>query len=300
MCVEVKRRFLDKKEASIWLANNAPVLDAEKIYTVQELYEGWSAVHYAKISKKKSQAYSAAYRNCESIKNRSWDSLSLAELQSCVNLAKDSHNQRKAVKIVLHQIEDYALKNEYATKRMTEFIEIPAEVKPDKHPFTREEIKKLFDGYNKGIRFAGAVLIMIHTGMRYGEITTIKPENIHLDEGYLMGGIKTAAGKEGEILILDAIKPMVKDLMLPMNELGQYSQTTFVKNFNKALEECGCGHHTTHECRHTTATLLAEEGVQPGIIKEIMRHTNYNQSMQYTHISRKLKTEELNKIITEV
>ena len=41
-----------------------------------------------------------------------------------------------------------------------------------------------------------------------------QPENIHLEESYLLGGIKSEAGKEGEILLLDEIKPLVQHLMI--------------------------------------------------------------------------------------
>lgn len=37
---------------------------------------------------------------------------------------------------------------------------------------------------------------MIYTGFRIGEVFTILKENVHLDEGYIIGGIKTEAGKD--------------------------------------------------------------------------------------------------------
>jgi len=50
---------------------------------------------------------------------------------------------------------------------------------------------------------------MLYTGMRSGEIRSIKKENIFLDENYMIGGIKTEAGK-GRII---PIHPKIKDLI---------------------------------------------------------------------------------------
>lgn len=53
----------------------------------------------------------------------------------------------------------------------------------------------------------------------------------------------------------------------------------------------------THECRHTTATMLAKSGVQPAIITDIMRHTSYTQTMDYTHTGREDMIKGIEKII---
>ena len=69
-----------------------------------------------------------------------------------------------------------------------------------------------------------------------------------------------------------------------------------LEDFDRLLEDLGIQPHTPHECRHSTATLLAEAGVQPAIIQSVMRHTRYSQSAEYTHIGRKAKIDALNVI----
>ena len=51
-----------------------------------------------------------------------------------------------------------------------------------------------------------------------------------------------------------------------------------------------------HCCRHTCATVLAEENVPAAIIKEILGHANYATTLGYTHISIDKKIEAINKI----
>lgn len=286
-----KGGFKTKKAAYDWLADNPAIRTVSKRSTIGELYADWSAMHYDKISSKKAQAYAAAWRCCERIKAYTWDEVTLAQLQACVDKAKATHNQRKTVKTVLRAIEGYAVKNGITERQIASFLEVPSATKPQKVPFTDDEIRRVWEAY-KTDPFAGAVLIMLYTGMRYGEISTIRPEDIHLDEGYLMGGKKTELGKASEILIIDKIKPIVREHMKMRNEYAM-SSTAFRKHFD-AVD--GCQGHKPHECRHTTATLLAKANIPPAVISAIMRHTNYQQTLEYTHISREEKRAALAEI----
>lgn len=288
-CLSVtKGGFKTKKEAQQWLNGHA-VLDAcSKRQTIGETYAEWSALHYDKITKKKAQAYQAAWKNCTSIQNLYWDELGLAQMQRCVDSAINTHYQRKTVKTVLRAIEDHAVRNGLTNRQLSQYLQIPPKEKPQKRPFTPEEIQRVWEEYETN-PFAGAVLVMLYTGMRYAEISGIRPENIHLDEGYMLGGVKTELGKSGEILIIDRIKPIIRDHMLQRNEY-HLSSEGFRKKFNQLAS---CAGHKPHECRHTTATLLAEADIQPAVIAAIMRHTNYNQTLEYTHVSRRAMIDAL-------
>ena len=88
----------------------------------------------------------------------------------------------------------YALKNDIADKDYAEFVELPKKEKSKKEAFSPADIVKLWEDYERGNSFNGYILIMIFTGMRYGEISTIQKRNVHLPEQYIVGGIKTEAG----------------------------------------------------------------------------------------------------------
>ena len=51
---------------------------------------------------------------------------------------------------------------------------------------------------------------MIYTGLRPTELLEIQTENVHLDEKYMVGGMKTEAGKDRIISLNDKIIPLVK------------------------------------------------------------------------------------------
>lgn len=277
--------FKTKADAKLWLANNTAVKPTAEKMTVGQTHTEWERYHLDNISEKKAQNYKSVWKYFKSIEALYWDELTVAMLQDCVNKSKDSHSTRKVLKTVIGSVESYAVKNGLTTRKLASYIEIPSAVKPDKKAFTDAEIKRVWADYENGNSFAGAVLIMLYTGMRFGEISTIQPKNIHLKDGYMMGGIKTDLGRTGEILIIDKIKPIVRDHMQFKNEYALSSEG-FRKKFNQVD---GCQGHTPHECRHTTATLLASMNVAPAVISAIMRHTNYQQTLEYTHITREEK-----------
>ena len=215
-----------------------------------------------------------------------------------INEQKETYAVRKIFKSVYSMCSLYAIRNGWATTNYAELCELPPEAKPNKRPFSADEVKRVWAQWDATHNlYAGACVIMIYTGMRWGEISTILPENIHLTDGYLTGGIKTDAGKTGEILLIDRIRPIVAEVMLPVNRVAQLSSEGFRKGYNAMLEAAGVERHTVHECRHTTATMLAQEGVQPGVISAIMRHTSYAQTLEYTHVTRDVKLAELEKIV---
>ena len=138
---------------------------------------------------------------------------------------------------------------------------------------------------------------MIYTGMRYGEISTVLIKNVHLDEKYLVGGIKTEAGKNRAIPISDKILPIVKAICEKGGEkLLDIPEKKFYTQFSDALKYTGVSVHPPHSCRHTCATALAEEGVQPAIIQQILGHTDYQTTLGYTHVDVAPLIDAINKI----
>ena len=296
---KTKSGFRTKREAYEWCALNSSFAVEHTSPTFAQVYNEWSAAHYSTISEKKANSYKHVYESSTALYGKKFNEIGIRHFQAIVNEQKDSYYARKLYKSVYSMMSDYAVRCGYTAVNYAELIELPKMSKPDKRPYTPEEVEKVIDYYNRtGNLFAGSALIMIFTGMRWGEISTIKPEHIHVDEGYLTGGIKTDAGKQGEILLIPEIRPIVRALMLPENRIAAYTSEGFRKGYNKMLADAGVDRHTVHECRHTTATMLAHVGVQPAIISAIMRHTSYTQTMEYTHVAREIKTKNLQKIYT--
>ena len=292
--VAKKAGFKTKKAALEWLTT--PNKPTPATVTFTEIYEEWKGTHYPSVTQKRRQILTAAYNSCSKLHNEYWKDIGLKEMQAAVDGLSDKYYPRKNLKALFAGMSEYAVIAGYAEKSVAEYVKLPPEPTPHKVPFTAAEAERIWAHYNgTGDVYAGATLMMIYTGMRLGELLKLDKENVHLEQGYMLGGIKTAESKAGEIIIIERIKPIVQRLIVD-EELKPMSDTSFRKHFDTMLEELGIPAHTPHECRHSTATLLAEAGVQPAIIQAIMRHTRYSQSAEYTHIARKVKIDALNEI----
>lgn len=289
--------FRTKRDALEWCALNGRKAGFDSQKTFSDIWDEWSSIHLNTISYKKAVDYRRVYEESKRLHGKRFADLRVADFQSVAD-QKETYYGRKLFKTVYSLMSAYAIRNGYASVNYAELIELPPLIQPNKKAFSEEEVDLLWKHYEKEHDiFSGGALIMIYTGMRWGEISTIDPCDIHIEEGYMMGGIKTEAGRAGEILIVDRIKSVVAEIMIPKNRIAEYTSEGFRKGYNKVQAELGIDRHTVHECRHTTATMLALEGVHPATISAIMRHTNYSQTMQYTHVNRDEKLRNLSKIL---
>ncbi len=291
-----KSGFKTKREALEYLPKLREAPNIEKI-KFNKLYEMWKNTHFLTIGKSKQQSYNTAYKRCSSLYFKNVDEIKLDDMQKVVDNCPGAYYPKQDIKVLLNNVLRYGVMNEYCKVNYAEYIKLPPLEKSKKTAFTDEEIKNIWAIYNKGNTFSGYILIMIYTGMRYGEISTIRKEDIHIAERYMMGGIKTDAGKDRQILISEKIAPIVERFYnICDKKLLEMSEEDFYNRFKAALNEAKTRPLTPHCCRHTFATLMAKAEVQPSIIKEAAGHANYSTTLGYTHIPLKTKLEAVNKI----
>lgn len=281
-----KRGFKAKKDAIAYLPLLVfgPDVEAEKRITFAHLYEEWSAKHYEKLSDSKITAYKIAYKRCKPLYPLMWRTITLKQMQAVVD-SLPSYYTKRDVKLLLSLMGEYAEKNEYADKNRGKLIDLPPLDTKEKEAFTVEEVKALWTDYENGNTFTGYALVMIYTGMRFGELKDVLVENIHLEEGYLTGGKKTEAGKTRPIILTDRIKPVVERLIEGKKaKLVEMHPDRFRAEFDAMTARAGVRPLKPHSCRHTFCTMLALAGVQPGIIQKVAGHTSYNTTATYTHL----------------
>ncbi len=74
--------------------------------------------------------------------------------------------------------------------------------------------------------------------------------------------------------------------------------TDVKKGFKKARENAGIRNFRFHDLRHTTATRLAENGVDAFTIAEILGHSDLRMTKRYTHSTSKSKRQAINSLET--
>lgn len=285
--------FEKQQEAEMALAEynaNPYDIDTAKI-TFKQLYDKWSSEHFKKVGRTSIEHYDLAFRYCKEIHNMRFIDIRLNHLQGIIDNLGKPYPTRRMTKLLMSQLFRYAIKNDIVEKEYSKYVDLgKPSPREEKKIFTREEIDKLFKYVDK-LEYVDTVLIMIFTCMRIGELVTIKTENVHLKERYMIGGIKTQAGKNRIIPINNKILPFIEKWYNPNNEYlitndkGEQMQHQNYRRekFKNIMEKLKMD-HTPHECRHTGISLLDSAGANKLCVKRIVGHSSKDITEDvYTH-----------------
>ena len=164
-------------------------------------------------------------------------------------------------------------------KNYAEFVKIGERPQSNIHKaFSKMEITTLFNSVFSE-PWADTVLIMIYSGLRPSELLSIRTENVFLSEAYMIGGLKTKAGKERIIPLNNKVLPFVRKRYNPNNEYlitnsgKMVLYKTYKENFKAMMNRLGM-EHLPHDGRHTFASLADTAGMNKIAIKKIMGHAS--------------------------
>ena len=245
-------------------------LSADKL-TFAQAYEMWSARHYPTVSDPLAKRYTQMYTICAPIADKPLANLKLIHLQALVD-AQPKYHTRSHLKLLMSQVYDFAIQRDIIATNYAARVDTgkdPGVQNPHK-PFAPDEITALWARSDEPIpRLA---LILIYTGMRVGELAEMRTANVHLDERYMIGGLKTDAGKNRIIPIHHKILPLIAQLYDPAAEyliMPHRVANAYQRPFTAAIPG-----HRTHDCRHTFASLMDVAGANRSALKRIMGHSN--------------------------
>ena len=229
---------------------------------------------------------------------------------------KDGHEEpisprtAKRIFIMMQSVFHYAIKQRIIKDNPCDGVELPRKdsTQEEKRKFlTEEEFPKfleMFDGEKSD--FDRMILILLHTGMRSGELLGLQWNDIDFDRKLIfinhtlsdVGGIhflttpKTKGSKRiitmnstvTELLKIQKKYELEKRMMLKEFEhpemiftsnLGNYKDRSSLNtSFKKRLKGTGFEFMTLHCLRHTNATLLLNSGVDIKIISEHLGHSD--------------------------
>ena len=182
---------------------------------------------------------------------------------------------KRGIRGTLVQMYKYAVTNEIVSKNYAEGIELTEKAEAVGAIFTDEEIKTLWK--HKDDKVVQRILILIYTGMRVGELLALKREDLHLEDGYAIGGSKTEAGRDRIIPFHKEILPLVKEQLGNNNYVtstthGKLSYTTMSRHFTTVMEELNMK-HKIHDTRKTAVSIMHTAGIPMEIIRKIVGHS---------------------------
>jgi len=248
--------------------------------TVAEIYTMWSKIHYKRVGEAAVKLYTYMWKRFADVADLPIRELRTAHIQEIVNAGK-SKSACEITKVMAVMLCKFAMENDIVQKNYAEFVKVPKFEKKEKRIFTKEEREKLWGCSND--KRVQAVLFMIYTGFRIGEIVKLRVEDVHIKEGYIVGGEKTKAGKERIVPIpqnIPELKLFVNEWMASASDSRLFPLTTArfrTDVFNEALLIAGIDPKglTPHATRHTFASISAAAGIQPENLQKIIGHANY-------------------------
>lgn len=281
-------------------------------YTLAQMKELWQKEHYPKITEAGALCYEFAWKKIpEEMKEKKFLDLTYADWQSVVDEVRKSglsFSSQKRIKNFCGQLYKCAIKEGICEKNFAYMIEMSKNIPVvEKTVFTSEELKKLWT--HKTSENVMLVLILIYTGVRVSELLRVRrEEDVFLADNYfIIRQSKTYAGTNRPIPIHKFILPFIKyfyelsykrgSVYLFCDRHGEMLTYRFFRyHFKKVMERFGFN-HTIHECRHTFASLLDDNGANEMCIKKILGHAGFGVTKKvYTHKNLEQLFEAINTI----
>lgn len=255
--------------------------------TLADVFKAWADKKFPTLSKRSADNYASIFKKCANLYNMPFREIKTTHLQAVID--ENKHLAAVALlKILFTHLYGYAIKNDIIEKDYSQFLEAPAQRQLEqKTPFSLQEVATLWE--HKDDPTAKVVLVLLYTGMRISELLKMEVENVNVADGYMIGGVKTEAGKNRIIPIHADIMPIIqaqllhgKKYLFPAKRGGRLAYSTFRADFALLMKKLNM-EHTLHETRHTFISQADRCGINSTILKRIVGHANGDITLHYTH-----------------
>lgn len=252
--------------------------------TLNFLYKKWLPTRLGLVSRSAIESYKIAYDHIQSIVTIPINLLKYSDMQSIIDDMRSkglSYASVKKVRTLLSLLIKYAQVNDIPITDYSKHLNLGQNVATiNRKPFTRQQINKLWCSPLN----TNGVLVLLYTGMRCGEMLALTKKNINLKQRTIsIRKSKTISGIR-IIPIHHRIYPIIEQLYQSSNsQLFNITYPQFRSQFKKLMKSINCT-HTTHDCRHTVASLLDRYGANPNAVRSILGHKTGDITIKvYTH-----------------
>jgi integrase len=239
--------------------------------TFADMFERWKASKEDELTRVNLMAYEAAFNNSKVLHNLEFVKIRAEHLKNCMKACSKSHATKSKMKQLWNQMYNYAVENDLKVTNYSQFVKLKADAPKDKKIFTATEVTEL---WNRQSDVVEITLILLYTGLRVGELLEIELENVHLEDRYMIGGLKTDAGRNRVIPIHERVVPFIERRLATNNkylvefEGHKYSYNTFRTHWK---QEFGTKHNC-HDTRKSCISFLHEKEVPIETIRVIVGH----------------------------
>lgn len=252
--------------------------------------------------------YEIIYRNhLKSLDSMELKDIRPLDIRACVNSGK-SQNRKRKIHFLLHRIFDEAVINDYLDFNPSDKLRPPKRISKEVQCFTSAEVNSILeDVYND--RTALMIAIVLHTGLRRGELLALTWEHINFDERYILVCQSVVRGENG--FYVNETTKSRKDRIIPMNDYSyelfkiQYGSVgwgicspyvfpgkdparplsfkSYAKYYKAYLQKKGIRYLTPHKLRHTFGTFCLRSGADVETVRQLLGHSDITTTQIYVH-----------------
>ncbi|GCE18661.1 tyrosine-type recombinase/integrase [Dictyobacter kobayashii] len=237
-----------------------------------------------------------------------------------------------AIHGMLHTALDKAVRLGLVSRNVCKMVSPPRVVRKEITPLSAEQARKLLEaakGHPQEVLF----ILALSTGMRRGELLGLKWKNVDLvsgvlrirqalvrmptGQGYQLAETKTAKSRRSLVLTAPAVEALKKHKAVQQQwkeaagpfwhdndfvfckAMGEHLDPGYdvLVQLKMLLKKAGLPEIRFHDLRHSTATLLLEQGTNPKIVQEILGHSQISMTMDiYSHVLPTMQMDAMSKL----
>ena len=230
----------------------------------------------------------SAYNHCAKLGGLKYNQIKSYQMQDCIDGCGKGYSTQGAIKNLWGHLDRFAMELDIIQKQCSDLLTSAPIPETTKQIFTDDEVQRLWD--NQTLEWADSVLFFLYTGFRISEMIGLKTANIDLNAGTMIGGVKTAAGKNRLVPIHSKIQTIVQRRFEQSKSgyLFEYNgkklnESQYRDVWNELMNTLNMD-HTPHECRHTFRSRLDSAGANKVCIDRLMGHKSKGTGERvYTH-----------------
>ena len=219
---------------------------------------------------------------------------------------------------VLHKALDQALKWNMIPRNAADAVKAPRPAPEEMHPLSPDEARKLIEAV-RGDALEALYVLAVHTGMRQGELLTLKWEDVDLNKGVIrirrklvrsggriaLGEPKTRGSRRTVYLTGAAVEALQAHLEQQLEDIERLDDLyhdhglvftsgvgTLInpsnlrrRSFSPLLQRAGLAQIRFHDLRHTCAPLLLSRNVHPKYVQELLGNATVEITLDtYSHM----------------
>ncbi len=297
-----------KTEALNDLNNSVAINVSDRVnMTLEKCYEEWSETYFKELQENRINNYKMIWKRFKPLYKKRIKDLRANDIQSIIDdISKDGKRCSicREIKVLYGLLCRYAMSLDIIYQDYSKFVKTPKQEKKEKKVFTHEQIDQMYGIAEDGSETAMIICILIYTGFRIGELFDIKRDQVNIDEGYMIGGEKTEAGKNRLIPFNNKIIKFIEhfynnehEYLITMNGSNVDPANFRRYKFYPFLESIDITGITPHCTRHTFVTLGQAAGVKSEDMIRLIGHTDYSTTTEnYIHQNLETLRKAINKI----